>query len=242
MTEKIVYSVYNLARLLSLAQLIKDHYAEKFPTNPLMLALISKLDAAIAVAAKAVKSSTKSTLTKEVQQADLDRDDSYISFRNHVKSGLRRKNEAYRTACEAIWVLLEKNGTSLYKLSNDEETGVITSLMNDLNTDEIKAHLETVHATEWLAELGRDNATFISKRKERADTRSEDDTQLDEEAFLQLRAMLDLAGSTLDTMLTLDNVEGLEAAIESSNQYIREANAAARQSDAAGKSTDEPGS
>ncbi len=235
MTEKIVYTVYDLGRLIRLAQKLREQYATQFPTNSLLIALVAKLDEAIAVGLKAVNSTTKQTLTEQVQFADVARDDSYFSLREHVKAGLKRQNETYSEACKALWAILQKNGLQLYKLPYDNETTAIDSLMSDLNTDEMKAHLETIHATDWLAELVRDNATFVAKQTERGTVRSEDTTALDTVAFRQVRAMLELTCSTLDTMLSLDSVDGLAAAVAATNQYIHEANVAGRQIEAAGK-------
>ncbi|WP_163715419.1 DUF6261 family protein [Mangrovibacterium lignilyticum] len=230
MIKEIFYSYFSLARLHALAKKIKELLATKFPDQLMIAAVLAPLEARMAVALQAIGSSTKNPLTKDVRQADKDRDDSYISLKNHVRAGLRRRNADYRTACEALWVVFEKNNSKLYQLADEDETSAIDSLVADLKTAENQAHLATINAVGWLAELDADNLAFSDASANRSAARSTDNTVDDKKAFADLKASLELLPSVLTSLCLMNDPAGIQEAVAEINQYISEDNAAAKQS------------
>lgn len=215
--------------LSALAEKIRNLLAEKYPADPLVISLLAKLDLAQAVALKAIGSSSKQSLTQLIRSADTRRDNSFVSLRNHVSAGLRRENDAYRSACEALWPIFEKNDPRLYKLGDNEESAAIGSLLADLAADNAPAQLAAINATDWVSELERDNTAFMVAKQQRAAARSTDTTQTDEEAFKQLKAALDMVGNVVNSLVMLETPDA-DAVVAELNSYIREANASARSS------------
>ncbi|WP_163718224.1 DUF6261 family protein [Mangrovibacterium lignilyticum] len=229
MLLKIIYSLYSLMNLSALARKVRNLLSTAFPTDPIVISLLAKIDVAQAVAVQAIGSSTKQNSTAMVRSADTSRDNSYVSLRNHVSAGLRRENADYRAACEALWPLFEKNDTTLYYFPDGEETQAIESLLTELKAGDGPAHLATVNATEWLDELDRDNQAFVAAQQQRAANRSTDTTVTDAEALKQLEAALNLMNSVMDS-LSMMEAAGVQAVATELNEYIAEANANARNS------------
>ena len=230
MITQILYSYFSLERLHALSGKIVELLQLKFAEQEMIATVLEPLAPQMATALKAIGSSKKQPLTPTIRLADRARDDSFISFKDTIKAGLRRHNEAYREACEALWSVIEKNNTKLYDLPDDDETSVIDSLIADLSTPRNQAYLALINATEWLNELDEDNKAFTATRVQRSVTRSSDDTVSDRRAFADLQSSLILMSNVLTSLYLVNKPEGIREAVAEINQYISEANAAAKQS------------
>lgn len=228
MLIKIIYSYFSLGNLTALAKKIHLYLAAKFPDHPMIATVLVNLQNSIDTSLQSVGSSTKQRLTKSVRDADKKRDNSYISLKDHIQAGLRRENEPYRMACEALWVVFEKNGTKLFDLPDGDQSTAISSLLHDLDNSQAIGHLETVHAVKWLEELDRDNQNFIAVSQQRSSERSADITETDDIAMGQLRISLELVGNVLSALLAMNDPESIREVVNEVNQYVREANASAK--------------
>lgn len=190
--------------------------------------MLARIDPQLETAIQAIGSSTRQPLTEEVSQADARRDNSFRSLRDHIEAGLRRQNDSYRTACEALWSEFEKNGLNLYSIKREKETAAIVSLINDLRQEKHEQHLKTTNITRWVQELEDDNQAYVSATQQRSAARSSDNTVKDTEAFKDLKASLDLLESVLNTLSAMGSPEGIAPVVDEIAQYIREANTAAK--------------
>ena len=129
MITRILYSYFTLGNLTALAQKINQFLVSKFPDHPMISGVLTDMGPKLKISLQSVGSSTKQPLTKIVREADRKRDDSYISLKDHVHSGLRRQNETYRQACKALWAVFEKNNLKLYNLADNDESVMIESLV-----------------------------------------------------------------------------------------------------------------
>lgn len=182
----------------------------------------------MALALKALGSTSKQPLSRAVRQADTVRDDSFISFKKHVQAGLQRQNEAYRLACEAIWVCIEKNNDKLYTLSDDDETSAINSLLDDLTTPKNQGHLATINAADWIAELDRDNKAFQEVSSQRAADRTANATVGNQQAFSDLKNSFEPLLNIMNSLQLMNEPEGIASTVSLVNQYIAEANTSAK--------------
>lgn len=228
MLTKIIYSYFSLGNLTALAKKIHLYLAAKFPDHSMITTVLVNLKNSLNTSVQAAGSSTKQTLTKSVRDADKKRDNSYISLKDHIHAGLRRENETYRLACEALWAVFEKNGTQLYNMPDGSESTAIDSLLRDLDQSKAVGYLETVNAVEWLQELDRDNENFIAISQQRSSERSVDETETDDIAMDQLRISLELVSNVMSALLAMNDPKGIQEAVNEVNQYIREANASAK--------------
>jgi len=228
MVNKISFSYFTLKGLVALVQKIVSLLSTKFPDDPMVARLIAIIEPQLATALQAIGSSTKQPLTEKATQADLRRDNSYRSLRDHIAAGLLRQNDAYREACELLWPVFEKNGLKLYHNARDKETAAIDSLLNDLSKSEYEAAIKTVKIPTWISEVDTDNQAYVKVATQRSAARSADDTVHDHEAFKGLKTSLDLMDNILNTMLAMNGPEGISAVVDEVSQYISEANTSAK--------------
>lgn len=240
MLNKIRYSYFTLAALTALVQKIVSLLNSKLPENQMVIKLLARFQPQLETALQAIGSTTKTPLTEIVKAADLRRDNTYCSLRDHVKAGLNRQNETYSSACEALWPEFEKNGLKLYNMARDKQTAAIDSLLADLLKPKNQAHLATTNTIEWVGELDNDNQAYVAASTQRSADRSTDDTIQDSEAFKDLKTSLDLLENVMNTMQAMGDSEGIDEVVAEVSQYIAEANAAAKQSkSSSNKSNDE---
>jgi hypothetical protein len=237
MMLKILYSYFTLANLTALAGKIRLYLVAKFPDHPMLTPILANLQSNINIALKSVGSSTKQPLTKSLRGADKKRDNSYLSLRDHIHAGLRRENEDYRKACESLCPIFEKNGFELSRLPDGDQTSAVNSLLHDLDNDEDKTCLETIHATQWLQELDRDNKNFVTMSQQRSSKRSVDTTLPDDIALSKIKSSLGLVCGALAALHATNAPDGIQGAVNEINEYIREANASAK----LGRSRPKPG-
>lgn len=230
MLNKIRYSYFTLAALTALVQKIVTLLSTKLPDNQMVITLLARFQPQLETAIQAIGSTTKTPLTVIVKQADLKRDNSFRSLRDHVKAGLNRENESYRSACEALWPEFEKNGTQIDRLPREKQTAATESLLADLQKNKNQPHLLTTNTTDWVSELDNDNRAYVTATTQRSSERSTDDTVLDHEAFKALRTSLDLLENILNTMQAMGDPVDVDEVVAEISQYIAEANAAAKQS------------
>lgn len=228
MLNKIVFSYYTLAPLTALVQKTVKLLNAQLAEQQMVQTIVARIEPQLETALQAIGSSTKTPLTEIVAAADLRRDNSYRSLRDHVKAGLRRENENYRKACEALWPLFEKNGLQLYRIAKDKETAAIESLLADLSKPKYQAHVATVNISDWLNELDNDNKTYVTASAERSAARSADNTVLDAEAFNELKKSMEILENILNTMQAMGDPEGIDEIVAEVSQYISEANTAAK--------------
>lgn len=228
MLTKISFSYFTLAGLVALVQKIVNLLKTKLPEDQMVATFITRIEPKLATALQAIGSSTKQPLTEKITLADLRRDNSYRSLRDHIRAGLRRENDTYREACEALWPIFEKNGLKLYNIAREKETAGIDSLLNDAEKPEYEAHIKTTKTTAWFTELDTDNQTFVAATQERSAVRSTDDTQHDSTAFKGLKISLDLLENMLNTLLAMNMPEGIAEVVAEVSQYISEANTSAK--------------
>jgi hypothetical protein len=228
--KKQIFSYYTLAALTALAQKIINLLNAKLPENAMVIALLNRFQPQIETALQAIGSSRKTPLTQIVTAADLRRDDTFRSLRDTIKAGLRRQNEAYRSACEALWLEFEKNNLELYYLARDKQTAATESLLADLRKPKNAPHLATTNTTEWVTELDNDNQAYVAAATQRSAARSADDTLQDAEALKDLKTSLELLENILNTMQAMQEPQNIDEVVAEVSQYIAEANAAAKQS------------
>lgn len=237
--KKIYFSYFTLAALTALVQKIVMLLGSNLAESPLMANILTRLIQQAETAVQAIGSTKKTPLTEIVTAADLRRDNTFRSLRDTIKAGLRRQNEAYRAACEALWIEFEKNGLQLYTIPRDTETAAINSLLADLQKPEHAAHLATTNTSDWLTELDNDNQAYVAASAQRSAERSADDTVRDAEAFKDLKTSLELLENILNTMVAMNDPAGIDAIVAEISQYITEANTAAKQGQSTTEEEDE---
>ena len=81
----------------------------------------------------------------------------------------RRTSQAIIDAYEQIWPLIEKAGTTLYRLGYAEQSGKLEALFAELDKPENQTALTTMHADGIYADLKQAQADFVTIYNDRLD-------------------------------------------------------------------------
>ena len=190
--KELGYSRIPLSGLTTLGNRIIAALESRHPAEPFFQNNIASVKSAIGDGVLAVGSSLLSENTPAVNQADMQRKNSFNSLRNHIKAGLTRENETYRKACERLMVIFQRNNTQMMSLPLDERSAALESLFEDLGTVDMlsselssngaASDLVTVNATAWLQELKDFHTAFEAAIQARNTEKSDRKVLTDEAA------------------------------------------------------------
>lgn len=103
---------------------------------------------------EAVLNRTRSnSLTDVTREADQDRDDLIIAFRNQVLSATRRKNPEIKAAGELVFSELRITGLQTIRYGYVVKSGRLKSLIKRLNTTDMQEAISVIGATDVYNEL-----------------------------------------------------------------------------------------
>lgn len=130
---------------------------------------------------------TKSATTEELEVADKNRDFTFRGLADKVTNSLNHFNPEVREAAKRVKVIFDGYG-NLTPKPNDEESGLITSLISDLRT-KVTADLVKVDVVDWIAELESQNKVYIALQA----TRNSESASRTELRMKQVRIDVDAA-------------------------------------------------
>jgi len=103
---------------------------------------------------------TKSATTEEIDGADKNRDFTFRGTADKVINSLNHFDPQMREAARRVKIIFDTYG-NLAPKPDDEESGLISSLIDDLRT-KVPADIATIQLIDWIAELERLNNAFIT--------------------------------------------------------------------------------
>jgi len=103
---------------------------------------------------------TKSATTEEIETADKNRDFTFRGTADKVTNSLNHFDHQVREAARRVKIIFDTYG-NLAPKPDDEESGLISSLIDDLRT-KVPADIATIQLIDWIAELERLNNAFIA--------------------------------------------------------------------------------
>ncbi|HEY4785917.1 MAG TPA: DUF6261 family protein [Bacteroidales bacterium] len=163
-----------------------------------------------------------SVFTKQIEDADKDRDDIYGGFADAIKSALKHFNLEKRAAANRIQNLLDTYG-DVPRKSYDQETADITKLTGELSST-YKTDITTLALTDWVTELGTRNTAFDTLKKSRT-TEGANKTDL---RMVNVRKDIDKAYHTitdrLDALMLLNGTAKYEAFVRELNTRVERYN------------------
>ena len=130
---------------------------------------------------------TKSATTEEIETADKNRDFTFRGLADKVTNSLNHFDPQVREAARRIKVIFDTYGNLVPK-PDDEESGLITSLIADLRT-KVTTEIEIVALVDWIAELERLNNVFIALEA----TRNTEEAKKSELRMKKVRVVVDVA-------------------------------------------------
>lgn len=118
----------------------------------------------------AFNQSQGSTLTQEIIALDERRDRAIIGLRTVLEGYNSHYDAAIATAAVALFSNINAHGSSIYRLSYQEETAVLNSIITDWETEtELSEAVSSLGLTGWLNELKSANTLFAAKYLERVE-------------------------------------------------------------------------
>jgi hypothetical protein len=130
---------------------------------------------------------TKSATTEELEAADKNRDFTFRGTADKVTNSLNHFDPQVREAAKRVKVIFDTYGNLVPK-PDDEESGLISSLIEDLRT-KVPADIATIQLIDWVAELERLNNAFIALQA----TRNSEEAKKSELRMKNVRVVVDAA-------------------------------------------------
>ena len=130
---------------------------------------------------------TKSATTEELEAADKNRDFTFRGTADKVTNSLNHFDPQVREAAKRVKVIFDTYGNLVPK-PDDEESGLISSLIEDLRT-KVPADIATIQLVDWIAELERLNNAFITLEA----TRNSEEAKKSELRMKKVRVVVDVA-------------------------------------------------
>ena len=130
---------------------------------------------------------TKSATTEEIETGDKNRDFTFRGTADKVTNSLNHFDPQVREAAKRVKVIFDAYG-NLAPKRDDEESGLITSLIEDLRT-KVPADIATIQLIDWVAELERLNNAFIALQA----TRNSEEAKKSELRMKNVRVVVDAA-------------------------------------------------
>jgi len=130
---------------------------------------------------------TKSATTEEIETGDKNRDFTFRGTADKVTNSLNHFDPQVREAAKRVKVIFDAYG-NLAPKRDDEESGLITSLIEDLRT-KVPADIATIQLIDWIGELERLNNAFIALEA----TRNSEEAKKSELRMKKVRVVVDAA-------------------------------------------------
>jgi len=159
---------------------------------------------------------TKSATTEEIEIADKNRDFTFRGLADKVTNSLNHFNPEVREAAKRVKVIFDGYGNLVPK-PNDEESGLISSLIADLRT-KVSAEIVILTIVDWIAELERQNNVFIALEA----TRNSEEAGRSELRMKQVRVEVDAAYNKIVKRINALIVVNGEAVY---TEFVKELNA-----------------
>ena len=185
--SKIPFSLLSIEAVLELTTQCGDTISSRHADDALLGSSLAGLDTPKQQATLAIGSSRKQELTDQVNEADRKRDRGFIGFRKHVEADQYNDfNADVKQAADNILDIIQKHGTRLHEEGLTVQSALMTSLFDDLDTDQAKADLATLNLINWVGELKtmQDEFTTLFQQRNELESAKDIPTKADAKANL----------------------------------------------------------
>ncbi|WP_439183441.1 DUF6261 family protein [Carboxylicivirga taeanensis] len=188
---------------------------------------IIKAEACFSDFDKALTCHDVNPFTIKINEADSERDQRFLGFKNYVEACSYRKKKSWQEAAASIKLVIDRYGGDIYRMSLPEESAALTNMITDLRQEPHAKACNTIEATVWLDELEADQNQFENLVKQR----NNQDTS-DSKTLLETRKPLITTLRNLFKMIELQQQveasDALNALVNHLNNLITSSMASAR--------------
>lgn len=170
MIDPLPQSILQAEEIDACAERIVALITKALPTEPVILPLLPLIARDRAALQKALNHSRGSAFTRQLEEADEIRDDTFLAFRSLCESATRRRRKpAFMAAGELLMRHIRANGYALQGLGNSLQTGALNALFTALAASDAVAAIALIGAAECLSELKDAQAAFEEVLNTRTD-------------------------------------------------------------------------
>ena len=221
MLEKIVFSLLRVSDLISYN---RDVLEAVTPLSDESLAIhksILNLEEHFQKALKASNSAKGSKFTKLLMEKDRLRDRSFLGFRFAAEAYTYSNDEVKAAKAEVVCEVLSNHGWSLHNSGRKKESGLLASLVQELNETENKQYLVDLGLETWFNNMVADADAFNALVLEKEDAEREEKNEDHTEVYKELREACDQYFDDLEAINRLDPNEKYEQMIEKVNGFTK---------------------
>ena len=100
-----------------------------------------------------IATNRKKALSKKIAEADNKRDGAFRALKSFIKSYFKWNTEKYTLSAKKIWDVLKRHGLNLDKKSYEQKSGLLESLLIELDKPELVEAITTLNLTELVTFL-----------------------------------------------------------------------------------------
>lgn len=126
---------------------------------------------ALAAYAEAIVVVSKSAITKQIDEADRERDDLFVGLTEHIRTAQRHYDPDRRVAAAALMPIVDTYAGTQIKPAADE-TSYLNNFMDDMRAEKYTAYRAALDIDGWLAQLQTANEKYVSLSEQRATDQS----------------------------------------------------------------------
>lgn len=181
---------------------------------------------------------TKSATSEQIDVADKDRDFTFRGLVDKVRNGLNHFDPKVQEAAKRALIIFDSYG-NLAPKPDDEESGLIISLIADLRTKLADSDRVLLEISVWIDELERRNNLFITLQA----TRNSEEANRNELRMKQVRVEIDAVYrkivERINALIVINGEVGYTDFVKEINNRISRARVAIALSRAQRKKTDD---
>ncbi|SDE54163.1 DUF6261 family protein [Riemerella columbipharyngis] len=172
---------------------------------------------------EALKPLTKSTFTEALQKEDETRDTLLVGLQMHCRAFVNFPNEAKSKAAKSLLLAVEKYGKNIQSKALQEETGIITNLLEDFAQSPYKEELKTIGATEWITALTASNQKFTELYNSRNQERGAIEVGKSKKTRKEMNQVFSRLVKTINALALINGETGYTNLANNLNETIRKA-------------------
>ena len=111
---------------------------------------------------KSIDRTLKSENSPAAMTAEKRRDDALIGARSIVNGLMHSPDASIRAKAQRVWTILDKFGSGVEQLKNEQETSKLQSILEGLDEPEIKALITELGITIYVEELRTANLEYLT--------------------------------------------------------------------------------
>jgi len=165
--------------------------------------------------------------TVKINEADRQRDQRFLGFKNYIEACSYRKDDSWQEAAMRIKAVIERYGNDLYRYSFPEESAALQNMMSDLQSDPLKEACTILTAGAWLNELSESQGYFEGLMQERNSQSDVNDKTLMETRKPLVKALRNLL-KMVELQQQVEDSDALTAAVNQLNNLIANSMSSAR--------------